>query len=154
MATDREDLEVVSAVLQDAVAKIGDIAHLPKERRFAFVANRFVWEDGAKRRLGPFARVRVGVHFDDVDSVRAKSVRLDAKDAVIDILSISFEPDADGVIEAASEAEIPAVPGTVTLTLAAGGVIELKVVSVNCMVQDISDPWRTQSKPQHNQGAA
>ena len=135
MAADNEDLEVVAAVLQDSVAKIGDMAYLPKERRFAFVANRFIWEDGVKRRFGPFMRVRSGVHFDDVTAVRSKSVRLDAKDAVIDILSIDYDGTEDG--------------GTVTLQLAGGGAIALEVEAVNVTVRDISEPWKTNSKPDH-----
>ena len=86
LAADGEDLEVVSSVLQDAVAKIGDLAYLPDERRFAFVANRFVWEDGVTRKHGPFMRVRTGVHFDDVVRVRTKALKRGAKEAVIDIL--------------------------------------------------------------------
>ena len=135
MAADKEDLEVVSAVLQDAVAKVGDMTYLPSSRRFAFVANRFVWEEGAKKKLGPFTRVRVGAHFDDVVGVRTKAVRLDAKDAVVDILAVDFVGDENG--------------GTITLTLAGGGAIALDVEAINATVEDISEPWRTQNKPDH-----
>lgn len=138
LAADREDLEVVSSVLQDAVAKIGDMAYLPGERRFALVANRFVWEDGVKRKTGPFMRVRTGVHFDDVTRVRTKAVRLDAKEAVIDILSVTYEGGENG--------------GTVTLNLAGGGAIALEVEAVNATLTDLSEPWRTQKKPDHEEG--
>ncbi len=56
IAFDEEDLKVVSAHLQDAVVRVGDMAYLPKERRFAALLNRFDWElaagagDGGKRR--------------------------------------------------------------------------------------------------------
>ena len=43
VALDPEDLAVLSAHLQDAIAKVGDIAYLPKEKRFAMVLNRFDW---------------------------------------------------------------------------------------------------------------
>ncbi|RFB04853.1 DUF2948 family protein [Parvularcula marina] len=135
LAADGEDLEIVSSVLQDAVAKIGDLGWFPNQRRFAFVANRFVWEDGVKRNHGPFLRVRTGVHFDDVTRVRTKSVRLDAKEAVIDILSVTYEGDENG--------------GTITLNLAGGGGIALDVEAINGTLKDISDPWRTAKKPDH-----
>ena len=48
IALDAEDLSVVSAHLQDAVLQVGDLAYLPKERRFAAVANR-------RAGLDPFA---------------------------------------------------------------------------------------------------
>ncbi len=136
MAADEEDLQVISAVLQDAVAKVGDMTYLPARRRFALVANRFVWEEGTNKQRGPFTRVRAGVHFDDVTRVRTKSVRLDAKSAVVDILAIEYEGATDA-------------GGTITLTLAGGGAIALDVEGINGTVQDISAPWRTQSKPDH-----
>lgn len=133
---DAEDLKIMSTVLQDAVAKVGDFAHLPAQHRFAFVANRFVWEKAADRKRGPFARVRTGCHFDDVVSVRQMNLRLDARDAVLDLLSIRFEPKADGA-------------GTVTLDFAGGGAIRLDVESVNARLADISAPWLTQARPEH-----
>ncbi|MEM9421772.1 MAG: DUF2948 family protein [Pseudomonadota bacterium] len=139
LVADEEDLQVMSAIFQDSVAKVGDMAYLPEQRRFALVANRFVWEEGATKKRGPYTRVRAGLHFDDVLRVRTKSVRLDAKGAVVDILSIGYE----GATNAG---------GTVTLTLAGGGVIALEVDGINAMVHDISDPWRTQSKPDHEGG--
>ena len=136
IGADPEDVEVVSACLQDAVMKVGDMAYLPKERRFAFVTNRFVWEEGASKRFGPFTRVRAGVHFDDVRAVRARNIRQEAKSAIVSLLSIKFAPADDGA-------------GTVLLEFAGGGEISLEVEAVNVSVSDISEPWRTQSKPEH-----
>ena len=41
VALDQEDLAVISAHLQDAIVKVGDLTYLPRERRFALVARRF-----------------------------------------------------------------------------------------------------------------
>lgn len=133
---DAEDLKVLSAVLQDAIAKVGDFAHLPAQRRFAFVANRFVWELAGEKKRGPFARVRSGCHFDDVLAVRQMNLRTDAKDGVLDLLSIGLAPGEDGA-------------GTVTLSFAGGGAIQLDVESINASLADISAPWPTQSRPSH-----
>ena len=48
IAFDVDDLAVLSAHLQDAVLKVGDIAYLPRERRFAAIGNRFDWADALK----------------------------------------------------------------------------------------------------------
>lgn len=136
MAGDAEDLEVISACLQDAVAKLGDFAYLPAEKRFAFVANRFIWEIAGERRSGAFARVRAGVHFDDVISAQFQHLRTDAKDAVVELLSASFEAGEDGT-------------GDIVLHFAGGGAIRLTVESVNAYLSDISDPWRTRARPEH-----
>lgn len=136
LAEDGEDLKVLSACLQDAVVKVGDFAFLPKERRFAFVANRFVWECAADRKRGPFARVRAGAHFDDVKAVRQQNIRADAKDAVLELLALRFEPGADGA-------------GAVVMEFSGGGAIRLEVESVNAQMRDLSAPWSTARKPDH-----
>jgi hypothetical protein len=59
-ALDAEDLSVLSAHLQDAVAKVVDMAFLQKEKRFAMLVNRFDW--AAAERGNPMRR-RAGVHF-------------------------------------------------------------------------------------------
>ncbi|MEO1251457.1 MAG: DUF2948 family protein [Pseudomonadota bacterium] len=136
MAGDREDLEVISACLQDAIAKLGDFAYIAEERRFAFVTNRFLWECVGGRQTGPFARVRAGVHFDDVISAQFQHLRVDAKDAVVEILSLRFEPGEDGA-------------GALLIDFAGGGAIRLEVESINAYLSDISEPWRTRSRPNH-----
>lgn len=138
IAEDKNDLSLMSASLQDAVAKLGDFAYLPTKRRFAFVANRFVWECAVDRKNGPFARVRSGAHFDDVLSVKQSNLRLEAKDAVVELLAIRFEQGADG-------------GGVVTFNFAGGGTILLEVEAINAGLSDMSDPWRTKSKPVHEE---
>jgi urease beta subunit len=133
---DKEDILVISSLFQDAVAKIGDMGFFPDQRRFALVANRFVWEDGVKKRFGPFTRVRAGMHFDDVLSVKTKNLRLDAPKSVVEILTMRFEPGEDG-------------NGIILIDLAGGGAIMLEVESLNGEMHDISAPWRTQNKPDH-----
>lgn len=136
MAADEEDLSVVSTVLQDAVVKIKDLAYDPASRRFAFVANRFVWECATGRKHGPFARVRVGCHFDDVETVQQQRLRLDANEAVLELLAVRFEAADDGA-------------GAILLDFAGGGSVKLLVEAINISLSDVSEPWPTQSKPEH-----
>ena len=77
-AADAEDLEILSARLQDAVLKLKDVTWLPKKRRFAAVVNRLQWEEGGK------TRVRAGLHFDGVLKVQSHKVKLGAGEAVVD----------------------------------------------------------------------
>ena len=136
-ASDDRGLSLVSASLQDAVAKVGDFAYLPEKRRFAFVVNRFVWECAFDRKHGPFARVRTGVHFDDVLGVKHQNIRLDRKSAIVNLLAIRFVPGEDGT-------------GEILLEFAGGGVIGLDVEAINISSSDLSEPWRTRSKPEHH----
>ena len=50
IALDAEDLRVISAHLQDAVLRVGDMVYLPNEKRFVALANRFDW---AKAKTSP-----------------------------------------------------------------------------------------------------
>ncbi|MEM6537280.1 MAG: DUF2948 family protein [Pseudomonadota bacterium] len=141
MAIDAEDLRTVSAILQDAVFKIGDISYSPGERRFVFVANRFIWECTDDDRNGPYGRVRVGVSFSDVLSVQRQNIRADAKNAIVDLLSIRFEDGADGT-------------GIAFLEFAGGGGLKLSLESINVRLEDITEPWITPRKPTHEGGEA
>ena len=136
IAQDADDIGVVSACLQDAVAKVGDMAYLKPDRRFALVANRFVWEEGVSKKIGPYTRVRSGIHFDDVTDVRSRGLRRDPPGAVVVVLAIGFKSGDDGT-------------GTISIDLAGGGCIELDVEAINGSLSDISEPWRTRSKPDH-----
>ena len=49
-ANDKEDLSVISTVLQDSLITVNEMLFLKKESRFAFVANRFRWEDNKEKK--------------------------------------------------------------------------------------------------------
>ena len=53
VALDDEDLSIVSAHVQDAVLKVGDMNILPRGQAFRAAMNRFVWE--GEIRLQPSA---------------------------------------------------------------------------------------------------
>lgn len=131
-AADREDLEVLSARLQDATAKLGDIAWLPRQRRFAALFNRYRWEEVH----GKGTRVRAGLHFDGVLSVQSQNIKQGAPEAVVSLLAIKFTPgdDPGGVIE---------------LTLAGGGAFRLSVESIDATLSDLTGPWEALAKPDH-----
>src|SRR5947209_4665681 len=91
-ALDAEDLAVISAHMQDAVIRAGDIAFLGKTGKLALIANRFAWDatvDGSRRSL---ERRRTGLQFARVNAVMSSHIRRDNPDAVLSLLAISFEP--------------------------------------------------------------
>jgi len=134
---DAEDLEIVSARLQDAVAHLKDIAWLPKTRRFAALFNRFKWEDKRKRAD---LRVRALLHFDDVLSVKSKGLKRGAPDAVVSLLAIRFTPKS---------ADDPA--GTVELVFAGGGTIRLEVECLSAGLTDVGGEWAARGRPDHEE---
>jgi hypothetical protein len=137
VAFDVDDLAVVSAHVQDAVLKVGDMTFLPKEKRFAAVINRFVWEkpaEGAIRKT--WERRRAGFHFDRVLSVRSTGIDRSNPEAVLNLLAIGFDTG-----------EEPA--GTVTLIFAGGGAIALEVECLEAAISDFGPAWATTCCPKH-----
>jgi Protein of unknown function (DUF2948) len=136
LAEDAEDLKILSAHLQDAVLRVGDIVYLPKHRRFAALLSRYCWgDDCGKGNSG--VRVRAGLHFDDVLRVQSQNVRQDDPEALVSLLAIDFTPGADG-------------GGTVDLILAGGGCIKLQVECVDATLRDLSEPRPAVARPAHN----
>jgi hypothetical protein len=139
IALDEEDLAVVSAHLQDAVMKVGDVAYRPREKRFAAILNRFDWADaikeGKERRQG-FARRRAALRFERVLSAKVRGIDLKNTSAVLSLLAIGFEPR-----------DAPA--GDVTLLFAESGTIRLHVECIETELKDLGPAWQAKSKPQH-----
>lgn len=130
LAQDADDLMVIAAALQDAVGKVGDIAYDPKARRLTLGFNRYRWE-------GPGGeRVRSGLQIGSVLKVQTRNLRRTAKAAVVELLTVSFEP-----------AEAPG--GILTLTFAGGGDLRATVECVDAILADVSAPWPTPRTPTH-----
>ena len=140
-AEDPEDLEVISAHLQDAVTRIKDIAYLPKKRRFAAVFNRFKWEKPERGREGGNVRVQSGVHFDNVLSVKSKNMKLGAHNAVVSLLAIRHVPNSSDV-----------TAGAIELYFSGGGVIRLEVECIEVELSDLSNEWAARGRPAHEAG--
>ena len=84
-----EDLQVVSALLQDAVAQTSEIAWARRHRRFSLLVNRFRWEDeaAAERQGRPFERVQAVLAVDGVLNARASGVDPKDRDLVLSLKS-------------------------------------------------------------------
>lgn len=132
LAQDAEDLSVISAALQDAVAKIGDIAFEPKARRLTVAFNRYRWERDERTH----ERVRAGLQLAGVLGVKSRKLRRDAKGAVVELLALGFEPG-----------EAPG--GAVVFTFAGGGDLRVEVECIEAVLADVSTPWPTPRTPTH-----
>ena len=128
MAADTQDLTVVSALAQDAVAQTSEMSWKPARRQFALLLNRFRWEYHAGRPGQPAERVQSTLVIDDVLNVRSNGVDPADKDMVLALLAISFAAGDDGA-------------GTVTLVLAGDGEIALDVEALNVTITDVTRPY-------------
>ena len=130
-AKDTEDLKVISAHMQDALVRLADIRYLAKSRQFAFVANRFAWEEQPKSE-----RRRSGLHFEHVLNVKQHGIVTQAQDAVLSLLAITFEPG-------------PEPSGIVVLAFSANCTIKLNVEYLDLQLKDLGGAWATELTPHH-----
>jgi len=130
LAEDNDDLAVISAALQDAVAKVGDISYEARARRLTIAFNRFRWEAGVRQR------VRSALQIGGVMGVQARKIRRDRSDAVVELLAIAFESD-----------EPPG--GVLKLSFAGGGDLRASVECIDAVLADVSAPWPTPRSPSH-----
>jgi hypothetical protein len=67
VALDRDDIEVVSAHVQDALVRVGDMLWLPREHRFVMALNRFDWMAVVDaKHAAEYRRCRTALRFDRV----------------------------------------------------------------------------------------
>lgn len=137
IALDEEDLAIISAHAQDAVAKVGELAFRPAEKRFVMPVNRFVWEIEAGRFRKPRNERRNSVlHFERVLTAKATGIDPVSKKDVLSLLAIRFEPG-----------EVPS--GTIELVFAADAAIRLEVEVIEARLADLGGAWQAASRPDH-----
>ncbi len=132
---DEEDLEVVSAHVQDAVLKVADVLWRPQEKRVVVALNRFDWE--AVQNGDPqYHRRRAALRFERVLSCKCRHLDPAGKDAVLSLLAVEFS-------------EISAPAGVVTLTFSGGGEIRLDVECLEAELADLGLSWSASACPAH-----
>lgn len=134
IAVGPEDVEVISALCQDAVLQGADIRWEPKARRLVLLVNRFRWEDreAAERGGRAYERVRALLVLGSVLRVSSQGFARDTADLVLSVLSLDWAPGADGA-------------GRLTLTLAGDGAIAADVECIDVTLRDVTRPYRAPS---------
>ncbi|MDC0738954.1 DUF2948 family protein [Cognatishimia sp. SS12] len=139
-ALDGEDLQIISALAQDAVFPASEMTWRSKEQRFAILLNRFRWEDAenAAKRARAAERVQSVLLFENVLKVASQGVDRSDANTILSLLSVRFEPGEDGA-------------GAVLLTLAGDGALRLDVEALEVSLKDVTRPYVAPSRqvPQH-----
>jgi Protein of unknown function (DUF2948) len=139
-AGDVEDLAVISAILQDSLVSVSEMAYLPEESRFVLVANRFRWEPelGVKRKS--FERVLSGLCFDEVKRVQRRGFSPHDANRLLSLLAIRQEDGREADEKGAA----------LILDFAGGGSVRMEVGRIMCHLDDIGEPWPTRWRPKHS----
>ena len=133
LAEDADDLQIISAALQDAIMRPVDNRWEKDARRLTVVLSRFCWECGG-------TRVMAAMQFGDVQAVKSRRLpRL--PEAALELLALDFLPT-----------EAPG--GQVMMMFAGGGDLRIDVECLDAVLTDLSERWPARVAPTHLDGAA
>ena len=128
LAEDADDLQIISAALQDAILRPIDIVWEKQARTLTIAFSRFCWECGG-------TRVMCAMQFGDVLAVKSRRLSR-SPDASLELLALDFIPTED-------------LSGRVILMFAGGGDLRIDVECLDAVVTDISDRWPARIAPTH-----
>ena len=134
LAIDFLDLDIISSMIQDCIVLRENITYLPKQRAFILLVNRFKWEEKDK-----YQRIYSIIRFQGVLKVKTKSLNLHNENLPLELLAINYHTTETGLIH-------------IYLNFAGGAIIDLEAECVECVLKDLSEPWKTNIIPDHNLG--
>jgi hypothetical protein len=140
IALDNEDLEVVSAHLQDAEVKVADVHWRPGEKRLVLAVDRFDWP-AALASVPHLRRCRAALRFERVLACKCKNVNPAGKEQLLNLLAVEF-----------TESNPPG--GVVTLTFSGGATLRLEVECLEAELADLGPIKVADCCPSHLDGVA
>jgi Protein of unknown function (DUF2948) len=143
VALDKDDIEVVSAHVQDSIVKVADIFWRPHDHRFVMALNRFDWmsaadvaKPGAAETRPEYRRCRTALRFERVLACKCRNLDQTAKGAQLNLLAVEF-----------NQTDSPA--GVVSLIFSGGGVIRLEVECLEAELADLGEVSTAAICPDH-----
>jgi hypothetical protein len=132
LAQDEDDLSILSAALQNAVIRRGDISWERRGRRLTVRLTRYRWEADAE-----CARVLAAVQLGDVTTVRARDFPR-SPDTMLELLAMTYEPET-------------APGGVFTFMFAGGADLQARVECVDAVLADLTESWPARAAPAHEE---
>jgi hypothetical protein len=123
LAADEADLETISALVQDAAVKSGDVAYDAKARRLVIIANRYRWETRQP------SRVRCVLRLDSLTGLKRRS--WPSSGTVLDLLALRWEN------------------GGIEIDFAGGAALRAEAECIDVELHDLSGPWGAKRTPRH-----
>ena len=135
VALDRDDIQVVSTHLQDAVVNAADIRWRAAENRVVIGLNRFDWA-GANGGAPTAQRRRAALRFDRVITCGCRNIDAHGRGDILNLLAVEF-------------AETDAPAGVVTLIFSGDAALRLEVECLEAELADLGPAWVAKARPDH-----
>ena len=132
----QEDLEVISAYLQDSVVLAKDILFLKKNRTFIMILNRFMWEDLKNGNFEHNKRIRCAVKFEEVIKVQSKNINQNNNNKPLECLAIKSSLFDDNFFN-------------IKIFFSGGGIITIISEVIEVFINDLGEPWDAKHFPKH-----
>jgi hypothetical protein len=123
IALDADDLAVISAHVEDAAVRVGDIIWRQAEKRLVVGMELLDWDQSISGEITP-RRLVAALRFDRVLSCKSRNIDLDAPETTLQLLGIEFH-----------SGEPPG--GSAVLLFASGGALRLDVECLECELADL-----------------
>jgi len=129
-AKDAEDIQVISAVLQDSIVPVCDIAFQQNAETFILVTQRLRREAGD---TGASERICCALTMNGVKSVHTHGIDRKESESILDLLAIILEPAR-----------------VLNLIFAGDARIRLDLGDWTAIVEDFGEPWPALCHPHHD----
>jgi len=126
-----EGISVLSAALQDAIGRVGDMRYDPKTRSFTLRLSRFRHEDERA------SRIVCGLRIDGVLAAQLRGIDRSDPEGLAVLLALQYK------------AARPKPSGNLVLVFAGGGEIALDLESIEMILADVSAQRDTDKTPLH-----
>jgi hypothetical protein len=133
-AKDAEDIQVISAVLQDSIVPVCDVTFQQNAGTFIVVAQRLRRETG---ETGASERICCALTIKGVKAAQVHGIDQHNSERMLDLLAIILEP-----------AE------SLNFIFAGDAHIRLSLEAWSCVVEDFGEPWPALCHPCHDNGSA
>ena len=131
-----EDLNTISAYLQDSIVIIKDIIYLKSNKIFIMLVNRFMWEDAEKGFFRKSKRIKSAVRFEDVIDVKSYNINQKNKNKSLELLAIKITKNLDDNYK-------------LKFFFSGGNLITIIVENINAVLNDFGEAWNTKYTPVH-----
>jgi len=129
-AIDQDDLKILSSLCQDSIFSIDEIVYLKEEKKLVATFSRFCWELNNSKDYDKKVNFRVvsGIQIHNVLKINYNNFE---NNNFFNLLSITYKSNY------------------ISFNFSLNSSINIKVKTINILLDDLDIPWPTVKKPMH-----